>query len=402
MGYYSVMDNEEDISKHTTRNLFTRDFVFGFFACFIFFASIHCLTPALPIYLKRLGSNEREIGVLVGIIAIASLTSRLFVGRALLKYREKNVMMVGAMLSAVTFLVYIVFRPFWPFFVTRFLQGVSFACMDTAAITCIINVIPLAYRARAIGYFTLSPSLAMALGAPLGMFVINQYNFTVLFVFCTCISLCALFLSWKVKGREISISNKSTPAHHAFFLDLKIVVPAISCFLLAIVWGSLPAFFPLYAIQCGVTNPGLFFSAAAIMIISARILGGRILDSYSKEKIILIFVSLSMVAMVILSFSKTLPMFIIVGLLWGIGCAFFFPALMAYAFEHAGSAGGTAVGTYQAFMDLGVGLGPVIMGIILSLTGYRIIFLCLALICLINLCYFQFYVRKKHHATQAV
>ena len=46
-------------------------------------------------------------------------------------------------------------------------------------------------------------------------------------------------------------------------------------------------------------------------------------------------------------------------------------------------------------MDLGVALGPMIMGIIIPLAGYRIMFLCLALICFINLNYFQFYVRKK-------
>jgi hypothetical protein len=40
-------------------------------------------------------------------------------------------------------------------------------------------------------------------------------------------------------------------------------------------------------------------------------------------------------------------------------------------------------------------LGPMIMGIVLPLSGYRIMFLGPALICLLNLCYFQFYVRKK-------
>ena len=80
----------------------------------------------------------------------------------------------------------------------------------------------------------------------------------------------------------------------------------------------------------------------------------------------------------------------------GAGATFFMPACMAYAFEYAGSSGGTAVGTYQAFVDLGMGLGPVLMGILIPLTGYRIMFLCLALISLINLCYFQFYVRKRH------
>lgn len=62
---------------------------------------------------------------------------------------------------------------------------------------------------------------------------------------------------------------------------------------------------------CGITNPGPFFSSVAAMIITGHTLGGRILDTYSKEKIILIFPITSMVAMVILSFSRTLNMFIL-------------------------------------------------------------------------------------------
>jgi MFS family permease len=134
------------------------------------------------------------------------------------------------------------------------------------------------------------------------------------------------------------------------------------------------------------------------MIIAAMILGGRILDTYNKEKMIPIFIVVSMVAMFMLSFSKTLPMFICAGLLWGIGGVFFYPASMAYALEYAGSSGGTAVSTFQAFMDLGMALGPLTMGVIIPLTGYRTMFLCLVFICFINLCYFQFYVRKRGHA----
>jgi MFS family permease len=383
-------------------SLLTRDFVFGFVAYFSFLAANRFLVPTLPLYLATLGSNAREIGVLVGIAGVAALTSRLFVGRALLKYREKNVMMVGAVLSAITFLSYIVLRPFWPFLMMGFLQGVAIACLDTAAIACMISVIPLTYRARAIGYFMLAPPLSMAMAAPLGMFLINQYGFTVLFLSCTCVSLCALFLSWKVKGQEISLSHQSTTAHHNFFLDPKIVVPAIACFLQCFVWGGLAAFLPLYAVQCGVTNPGYFFSASATTIIASRMLGGKILDNHPKERIMLTSIFLSMVAMAVLSFSKTLPMFIVVGVVYGIGCAFFFPSSMAYALEHAGSSGGTTLGTYQAFGDLGMALGPVSMGIILPLTGYPIMFLGLALACLINLCYFQFYVRKRNKVVPTV
>jgi hypothetical protein len=48
-------------------------------------------------------------------------------------------------------------------------------------------------------------------------------------------------------------------------------------------------------------------------------------------------------------------------------------------------------------VDLGMALGPVIMGLIVPFTGYPAGFLCLALICLINLFYFQFYVRRRNN-----
>ena len=106
--------------------------------------------------------------------------------------------------------------------------------------------------------------------------------------------------------------------------------------------------------------------------------------------------------MFVLSFSKTLPMFIFVGSLWGAGGAFFYPASMAYSLEYGCSSGGTAVSIYLALMDLGMALGPVIMGIMIPLTGYRAVFLFLTLVCLINLCYFQFYVKRKGKATSII
>ncbi len=396
------MHDEENISQHTRKDLFTRDFVLGVFAVFFFSAAFQSLTPTLPIYLTRLGSNEREIGVLIGMFAVASLASRLFVGGALLKYREKSVMMVGALLSAITFLASIVFRPFWPFLMIRFLQGVALACMDTAAIAAIINVIPLAYRARALGYLMLAPSLALAVAAPLGMFVINQYSFTLLFLSGAGLAFCALFLSWTVKGQAVVTSHKAGSAHPASFINLKIIAPAFTTFVQLFVWGAVSAFFPLYAIQCGVTNPGHFFSAMAIMIFAGRMFGGKIMDTCNKEKLIATFIPAMVVILIILSLSKTLPMFILLGALWGMGVAFFIPMALAYALECSGSSDGAAVGTFRAISDLGFGLGPVVMGIIVPLTGYPVMFRSLALICLINLCYFQFYVRKRRNTVPTV
>jgi predicted MFS family arabinose efflux permease len=397
VGHYGIMHNKEGVSEHVIKNILTRDFLLGFFAFFFSLVAYFALYPTLPIFLVKLGSNDREIGTLIGILGASSLVSRFLVGGALTRYSGKSVMMFGALLFAFTLFASIVLRPFWPFLTLRFLQGITYACISTAAYACIINIIPSVYRGQGLGYFLLAPSFALAIGPSFGMFLVNQYNFTVLFLTCTALSLCSFFFSWKMEGQEIARHDGTASARNTLFFEWKIVAPAITNALQFFVWGAFVAFFPLYAIQCGVENPGYFFTANAVMLIAGRILGGKILETYNKEKIILTFLLTATVAMVILSFSKTLSMFIFVGLLWGAGAAFLTPTFLAYALDYSGSSGGPAVGTYQAFQDLGMTLGPMVMGVIIPFTGYKAMFLYLALICLIDVMYFQFYVRRRNN-----
>jgi len=389
------MQSKENIFHHAIKNILSRDFVLGFFALFTFVAAMYTLMPTLPIYLERLGSSVMEIGVLIGVYSVSALIFRLLVGLGFRWFSEKTIMMTGALLFAITFFACLLFRPFWPFLVVRLFQGAAFCFMDTAALALVVNITPLAHRGQGLATFMLAITLALALAPAFGMFIINHYSFTSLFLTCAALSLCAFFFSWRLQSRYRMKLEKGAPSGSGSVLELKIIAPAITGFLYSLLWGTVNAFVPLFAIESGVSNPGYFFSSVAVMIIVGRTMGARILDIYSKEKIVLTFLSISMIAMILLSLSKTLPMFVLVGLLWGTGSAFLFPGIMAYAFDYAGSSGGPAVGTYRAVSDLGMALGPVIMGLIISLAGYRIMFLCLALICVINLSYFQFYVMKK-------
>jgi predicted MFS family arabinose efflux permease len=132
------------------------------------------------------------------------------------------------------------------------------------------------------------------------------------------------------------------------------------------------------------------------MLILGRSLGGRILDLYSREKIIFPCLITYILSMIILAFSKTLPMFILVATIWGAGNAFLFPALVTFVLDLAGSSRGPALGTFAAISDLGVGLGAVITGVILRWTNYQGMFLCLAFIGTVNFLYFIFFVRKRN------
>jgi MFS family permease len=376
------------------QKIFTRDFVLSFFAQFAFSSVFFILIPTIPIYLSRLGSKEAEIGVLVGVFSVSSLVLRPFVGRALLKIPERSFMIAGALLYAFSSIAYIIAKPFWPFLIVRILQGIGLALFATASFTLVTRISPEARRGQSIGYFYLAINIAFALAPLFGVAIVNLFDFPILFLVCTGLSLCSLFITLKLERTKIE-SLEVQSIRNQPFVSREALPSSIMAFMGSIIWGAVTAFLPLYALSHGVDNPGLFFAALAITLIVARSLGGKILDIYAREKVILPCLLAQIIAMSILIFSTTLPMFILVAVIWGMGTAFFYPALVAYVIDLAGPSRGPAIGTYMALSDFGAGMGSVIMGIVLQWTNYPIMFLCLAFTGVINLLYFYFAVRKK-------
>ena len=383
------------MTAQTVRKILTRDFILVFFAQFTFIIVCHILIPTLPIYLSRLGSGETEIGVLIGSFGVSSLIFRPFVGRALLKIPEKSFMIIGALLFALTSSAYLFAPPFWPFLMVRVFQGIGLAFFNTAAFTLIANISPETHRGQSLSYFFLAQNISLALAPAVGMLLINHFSFALLFWVCLGVSLSSLFITHKLGKRQIP-PVADFPHEDGLFLNGKALPTSIVSFCFYFIWGGMATFFPLYAIKNGVANPGLFFTALSILLILSRALGGRILDLYSKEKVILYFFSICVLSVIVLALSRTLPMFILAGVIWGVGAGLFNPAIMACTLDRAGSSSrGPAMGTYTAFSDLGVSLGPATMGIIIPFTGYPTMFLCLALVGVINLAYFHVFVRKR-------
>jgi MFS family permease len=374
--------------------IFTRDFVLGFFAQFAFSSVFFILIPTIPIYLSKLGSTEAGIGVLVGAMSASSIVLRPLVGRILLRAHEKDFMIAGALIYAFSSGAYLICKPFWPFLIVRILQGIGLALFATASFTLILRISPEDRRGQSLSYFYLAFNIAFALAPYLGMLLINHFDFPVLFLCCAGVSLCSLLITMKLQRRPVDPLDAPSMQSQPFFSH-EALPAAIMAFMASMIWGAVTAFFPLYALSHGVANPGLFFAALAITLIVARSFGGRILDMYRREKVLLPCLVAQIVAMALLAFSRNLPMFVLVAVIWGMGNAFLYPSLVAFATDVAGPSRGPAIGTYLALGDLGAGMGSVIMGIILQWTSYPIMFLSLALTGAINLLYFDHAVRKN-------
>lgn len=378
----------------TISKILSRDYILSFFAQFVF-SSVFCiLIPTIPIYLLRSGSKEGEIGFLVGIFSVSSLILRPFVGKALLSSPERNFMTAGALLYTISCLAYLVAPPFWPLLIVRVFHGIGLAFFSTASFTLLANIIPAANRGRLISLFYLSNNLSFALGPYLGILLINRFNFPVLFLVCTGLSLCCVYLTLKLRKREIiPLENESVKAYS--FLSREALPPSIIAFMLNIIWGTICAFFPLYALKHGVSNPGTFFIFLAITLMLGRLLGGRILDIYERRKVIRPCLALIVVGITIMPFANTLTVFIFIAIILGTGWAFLYPSLTIHVIETAGLSRGPAMGTFTALADLGAGLGPMIMGFILQRTSYPIMFACLTLTGVTNFLYFYYTLGKK-------
>jgi len=382
------------MAAETVQRIFNREFIVNFFAQFTFSFVSFILIPTIPIYLSKFQAKGGEVGFLVGILSICSLIPRPFIGRALQRLSERNFMIAGALLYILSSFAYLLAPPFWPFLIVRILQGIGLAFFSTASFVLIANIASGVHRGRIISYYYLSFNFAFALAPYFGMLLINHFNFTVLFLVCAGLSLCTLFITTQLtKIHGVPEENQAKRNQPLFSPEA--LPPALIAFTLNVIWGSLGAFVPLYALEHGISNPGIFFAVYAIMLILGRGLGGRILDLYDKKKVIMPCLVTVIISMVMLLFSTTLFMFILVAIVLGTGWAFLYPALVLYLIENSESNRGPAIGVFTALGDLGTGIGPMVMGIILQWTGYSMMFLSLTFISIVNVAYFYYGIMRK-------
>jgi len=131
-------------------------------------------------------------------------------------------MLAGTLLYAFSSLAFLFTSPFWPFLLVRVFQGIGYAFFNTASVTLIANISSTAHLGQSLSYFYLAFNLSTVLAPPLGIFLINHFSFTLLFVVCIGLSLCSLFIANRLGRRRSDLSpEKRTPwlrDNHGFFV----------------------------------------------------------------------------------------------------------------------------------------------------------------------------------------
>ena len=347
--------------------LFTPAFLLLGVADLSYFVAIGITIHGLPLYVTGpIGSGEAGAGLAFGAFGVTALLCRPFVGRLSDLRGRRPLMLFGATLCAVG----MVLLPFADSLAAvvgiRLVQGVAEAAFFVAGFALLADLAPASRMGEALSYNSLGLYLGIALGPPLGELLIEQSGYDAAWYAATALSLLAAALVLTIPepvrdqdgdGHGRLIHRPGIPVSLGFFASLA----AISGFL---------AFASLRADEVGLSNTSLALLTYGMVVVFCRIAFARVPDRLPSlplggASLIAIAMGLLLVAV------WPTPVGMMTGVaVMAVGVAFSTPAFFAAIFATATpSERGAAAGTASAFIDLGLGFGPIALGVVADASG---------------------------------
>ncbi|MFD0713288.1 MFS transporter [Paenibacillus sp. GCM10027626] len=342
-----------------------------FFLCFGFYI----LLPALPLYIKQLGVAESRLGLIIGGFTLSAVAARPFIGGLLDRHGRRIFIVAGLIVLTVATFLYSWASGILLLILLRILHGLGWAMSTTSIGTSITDVIPAQRRGEGMGWYGLSMTVSMAIGPIVGVWMVQNASFDRLFLLAACLSAVAIGIALLTKIPSIAV-NKQTKM---VFFEKTLLPLSAAAFFLALTYGGITTFVPLFAESIQV-NSGTFFLVYAIALTLTRPVAGKLTDRYGEAAIIIPSLVITIAALVILSLSHGLSGVLCAAVLYGIGFGSAQPTLQTAAINLVPSTKkGVANASYFTAMDLGIGLGSIILGLVSQYLGYLYLFAVCAL-----------------------
>ena len=345
-----------------------------------YFTAYAMLIPTLPRYVEDvLHGGDVAVGVAVGSFAFTALIFRPLAGVIGDRHGRRALIIIGSGFVALSNLGIAATSSLTMLVVMRLASGIGEAFVFVGAITIINDLAPAERRGEAVSLFSVSLYAGIALGPLLGESIFNAFSYDA--VWLVAAALCMLDL---VAGAAVPETRPDVePALHrtglARVLHPAGVFPGIVMFTSVVGFAGYSTFLPLYVDDLGLDGSRFVLLVYGLILVAIRLFGARIPDVVGVARAGLVGQSFSVVGLITMGVVQTVPGLFAGTAIFAVGQALTFPAFMALAVGNAPPAErGTAAGTTTAFVDLGFGLGPVILGGIVALTDEPTAFLAAA------------------------
>jgi len=370
--------------------LFSRNFIYLTLSVFLISTSFYFLMPTLPVYLQDvLHAGKQNVGLIIGTYTLAALMVRPVSGYALDTFGRKWIFLGSIVLFSVLFFLYPLAAAFLPLLVIRFLHGLNWGASTTAGFTLVVDFVPIAKRGRGLGYFGLSFTVAMSIGPVIGLKVMGADHFTALFLVAGLVSLIGILMASLVRFPEFKRPEK--PVFSWKMLISKQSVPvSVNMLIMSASYGGVMTFITLYAKESGLNSyTGWFFTIMAVGTALTRVFSGSLFDRYGPTFISVFGMIAVSGGLLLLAHAPIVSFFLISGFVIGVGFGVIFPTLQTMANNVVSrDRRGAANSTFLTGLDLGIGIGSVLTGVLSEPLGLAWTYNAAAILALSGLVYF--------------
>ncbi|WP_415817258.1 MFS transporter [Mesobacillus thioparans] len=334
------------------------------------FMSFQMLIPTLPPYIKSIGANGTEIGLVTALFSIGAVLSRPFIGFMLeYKHRRPLVLIGAVMLLLITFLyplsqVVIIFLAF------RLLHGLAWGWSTTVNGTAAVDVIPNSRLGEGMGYYGLSITIGMIIAPSLGIFLFQVTSFENLVYVSGALGVIALVLLGTVHYQTPELVMKTNKEDLKFsylgsLIEKSGWFPAMLTLLINLGYGTIVTFIVIFGEERGIDQIFLFYLCNAILASLSRPVAGKWFDQKGPVGLVILTISITFAGMWVLSFAHSNMMIAIAGVLFGIGFGSLIPTLQSWTLSMTPpNRRGVANGMFFSSIDLGIGLSGLFFGVL--------------------------------------
>lgn len=384
------------MSHSSTIQLWNKSFILCLANNLFLFIFYFAQTTILPIYiLQDLHGSLAQAGLAMTLFMVSSIAVRPFSGLIIEKFGRKKTLFISELLFCLFSIAYIFADNLEVLLWLRFLHGIWFSILTTVTVPIANAFIPDSRRGEGMGYFVMSVNLGIVLGPLIGLSLIQPLSYAVVasilaaivclgFIFCFLIPIHTTTSSMLApQKRQLSIHD---------FIEKKALPVSIMAMMVSFAYASIMSFISTYSASKNLlAYASLFFIVFAISMISLRPFTGKIYDRKGPSYVIYPALALFSVGLIILSQINSLIGFILAAIFIGMGFGSAQPCLQTLAIQRAAPQRiGHATSTFFTFYDLGIALGSILLGILITAQGYSMSYILCAVIVLLSLLFYKF------------
>ncbi len=375
-------ETETDTVQENTR-IWTKSFINIFIVHCVMCMGTFMGNSLIPKYADFLGASATVVGVVSGIFAVTALGVRPVAGPAIDYFKKDRLLSAALGVLTLAYIVYGCAGNITVVIIARLLQGVAMGFTGPLGLALASDILPRDKMASGIGVYSLGQAVSTAIGPLIGLKLAESVGYNMAFFIgaavlgCSCgLSLC-LHVEAPAKRERFKISLDKILAPEVIFLSVIMLF-------LGGAYACISSFIVIYGELCGVEDIALFFTVYAISLLVSRPFTGKISDKYGLDKTIVPGMLIFGLAFLLISFSRSLPMFLLASVFSAFGYGVCQPSIQTLCMQLVPSERrGAAGNTNYIGVDTGHLIMPTLAGMLVThvqksggseISGYTVMF----------------------------